>query len=206
MRALYILSPRRHKDHRQRPVAGRAQRPGHVCNVSAKLHRPRHARASQGIFAATAVGSASVCGRRLRGKPVAAALSPWGGRPIATAALLRPGRNNEAERLARSRHHLLAPAKRRRPMALLASLVHVNDGRSPLGVGGKWRVPVIIRWLRPNRKASTAMTTMHTATKAGTHTGTLMPPADKTPKGAAPVRTGTPKTGGARLKASDPIY
>lgn len=91
-------------------------------------------------------------------------------------------------------------------MALLASLVHVNDGRGPLGVGGKWRVPVIIRWLRPNRKASTAMTTMHTATKAGTQTGTLMPPADTTTKAAPPVRTGTPKTGGARLKASDPIY
>ena len=91
-------------------------------------------------------------------------------------------------------------------MALLASLVHVNDGRGPLGVGGKWRVLVIIRWLRPNSTASTAMTTMHTATKAGTQTGTLMPPADTTTKAAPPVRTGTPKTGGARLKASDPIY
>ena len=26
-------------------------------------------------------------------------------------------------------------------MALLASLVHVNDGRRPLGVGGKWPGP-----------------------------------------------------------------
>src|ERR1700704_3250734 len=199
MGPLCIPSPGRHKAHRQRPLAGRAQRPGHVCNVSAELHRPRHARASQGIVASTAVGSASVCGRRLRGKPVAAALGPWGGRPTATAALLRPGRNNEAERVAGARHHLLAPAKRRRPMALLASLVHVDDGRGPLSVGGKWRVPVIIRWLRSNRKASTAMTTMHRVTKAGTQTGTLMPPADTAPKADSAVRTGTPKAVGTRL-------
>jgi len=50
------------------------------------------------------------------------------------------------------------------------------------------------------------MTTMHTATKAGTQTGTLMPPADTTTKAAFSREDGYSKDGWCSLKASDPIY
>jgi 3-phenylpropionate/cinnamic acid dioxygenase small subunit len=51
------------------------------------------------------------------------------------------------------------------------------------------------------------MTTVNTATKTVTQTGTLMPPLDAAPNTGTQLRTGTQgKTGGARLKASDPLY
>lgn len=55
------------------------------------------------------------------------------------------------------------------------------------------------------------MTTVDTATRTGTQTGTLMPPAGAAPKTGARVNTNTQGTQettarGARLKAADPIY
>jgi 3-phenylpropionate/cinnamic acid dioxygenase small subunit len=51
------------------------------------------------------------------------------------------------------------------------------------------------------------MTTVNTATKTVTQTGTLMPSLDAAPKAGTQATTGTQgNTDGARLKASDPIY